>query len=97
MRIVQVNMQLSKTSNPIQKEREWMTNPYQLKTFLNFQARIMKLSSTSHNQHTGRSMVGCDSIQLITPGFNIILLPSKQAAALLVAIKLRICRMIEYH
>src|SRR5437667_5789721 len=97
MSIVQVNVQPSKTSNLIQKEREWITNPYQPKTFLNLQARIMKLLSTSHNQIAGRSMVGCDSIQLITPRFNIILLPSKQAAALLVAIKPCIYHMIEYN
>jgi hypothetical protein len=46
-----------------------------------------------HDQRAGRSMVGSDSIQLITLGFNIILLPSKQVAASLVAIKLRISHM----
>src|SRR5437773_11635039 len=94
---IQVNVRPSKTSNLIQKEREWMTKPYQPRTFLNLQVQIMKLSSTSHDQRAGRSMVGCDSIQLIIPGFNIILLPSKQAAASLVAIKLCISHMIEYY
>src|SRR5438477_13105878 len=93
---IQVNVP-SKTSNLIQKDREWMTKPYQPRTFFNLQVQIMKLSSNSHDQRAGRSMVGCDSIQLIIPGFNIILLPSKQAAASVVAIKLRISHMIEYY
>src|SRR5437667_12161858 len=57
---IQVNVRPSKTSNLIQKEREWMTKPYQPRTFLNLQGQVMKLSSTSHDQRAGRSMVGCD-------------------------------------
>src|SRR5437667_7772002 len=62
-------------------EPERMTNPHQPKTFQNLQAWITKLSSTSNDQRAGRNMVGCDSIELITPGFNIILLPSDLEAS----------------